>query len=158
MSKRPRSFCFRGIWHSFNSDFPLNSRSNSNFSFLLYFKVNYLVFDFEKLEVYKKAKVFNQSVAAFLKQSNTDRVTHDQLRRASFSIMLNIAEGSARYTNKDKRNFYVIARGSVFECVAIFDYLKDQDLISEDVFSKYYEYLEEMSKMLFALIKGLSKD
>ena len=72
--------------------------------------------------------------------------------------MLNIAEGSARYTNKDKRNFYVIARGSVFECVAIFDYLKDQDLISEDVFSKYYEYLEEMSKMLFALIKGLSKD
>ena len=116
------------------------------------------MFDFEKLEVYKKAKVFNQSVAAFLKQSNTDRVTHDQLRRASFSIMLNIAEGSARYTNKDKRNFYVIARGSVFECVAIFDYLKDQDLISEDVFSKYYEYLEEMSKMLFALIKGLSKD
>ena len=69
--------------------------------------------------------------------------------------MLNIAEGSGRYTKPDKRNFYVIARGSVFECVAIFDYLKDFECLSQKDFDFYYKSLEEISRMLFALIKGL---
>ena len=83
------------------------------------------MFDFEKLEVYKKAKHLNKSIATFLQQTKVDKVTYYQLRRASFSIMLNIAEGAGRFTDKDKRNFYVIARGSAFECVAILDYLCD---------------------------------
>jgi len=115
------------------------------------------MFDFEKLEVYNKAKKFNKSVTVFLSTSKVDKTTKDQLRRASFSIMLNIAEGSGRFTKPDKRNFYVIARGSTFECVAIFDYLKDMETIDEAIFNQYYAFLEEMSKMLFALIKGLSK-
>jgi len=69
------------------------------------------MFDFEKLEVYKKAKEFNKKISIFLKEKNLDRVTNDQLRRASFSIMLNIAEGSGRYSKADKRKFYVISRG-----------------------------------------------
>ncbi len=115
------------------------------------------MFDFEKLEVYDKAKSFNRSITLFLKSSKTDKVTKDQLRRASFSILLNIAEGSGRFTNADKRNFYIIARGSVFECVAIFDYLEDLKVIDNETYSKYYFLLEEISKMLFALIKGLKK-
>ena len=71
--------------------------------------------------------------------------------------MLNIAEGSGRFTKPDKRNFYVIARGSVFECVAIFDYLQDIGILDETTFKQYYSFLEEISKMLYALIKELSK-
>lgn len=41
-------------------------------------------------------------------KGNFDRVINDQLRRASFSIMLNIAEGSSSFSNKDKRYFMVI--------------------------------------------------
>jgi four helix bundle protein len=67
------------------------------------------MFDFEKLEVYSKAKDFNKSVINFLNNRDVDKITHDQLRRASFSIMLNIAEGSGKFTHRDKRNFYVIA-------------------------------------------------
>ena len=52
------------------------------------------MFDFEKLDVYVKAKTNNKSVTTFLLAKKLDRVTNDQLRRASFSIMLNIAEGS----------------------------------------------------------------
>jgi len=115
------------------------------------------MFDFEKLTVYTKAKVFNKSVTNFLKKSKVDSTTKGQLRRASFSIMLNIAEGSGRFTKPDKRNFYVIARGSAFECVAIFDYLKDSELIDEKTFDAYYTSLEEISKMLYALIRGLEK-
>jgi four helix bundle protein len=114
------------------------------------------MFDFEKLEVYSKAKELNKSVAAFLNEVKPDKVTTDQLRRAAFSIMLNIAEGSGRFTKPDKRNFYIIARGSVFECVAVFDYLKDTNYLTEDDFRNFYLKLEELSKMLFALIKGLA--
>ncbi|PLX15011.1 MAG: four helix bundle protein [Marinilabiliales bacterium] len=83
------------------------------------------MFDFEKLLVYKKAKEYNKEVLSFLSEAKIDKVTNDQLRRASFSIMLNIAEITGRFTKRDRRNFYVISRGSVFECVAIFDYLHD---------------------------------
>jgi four helix bundle protein len=52
------------------------------------------MFDFEKLEVYSKAKKFNIAVTYFLRNNKTDKVTCDQLRRASFSIMLNSIEAS----------------------------------------------------------------
>ena len=114
------------------------------------------MFDFEKLTVYAKAKDFNKKVNTFLKSTNLDRTTNDQLRRASFSVMLNIAEGSGRFTKPDKRNFYVISRGSTFECVAIFDYLKDIETLNEQEFKDFYNDLDELSRMLFAMIKTLS--
>ena len=114
------------------------------------------MFDFEKLTVYSKAKELNKKVYSFLKATDLDRTTNDQIRRASFSIMLNIAEGSGRYSKADKRNFYVISRGSAFECVAIFDYLKDTGSISEADFIQFYSDLDELSRMLFSMIKNLS--
>lgn len=114
------------------------------------------MFDFEKLTVYLKAKEYNIKVNQFLSETSLDRTTNDQLRRASFSIMLNIAEGTGRFTKPDRRRFYVISRGSVFECVAIFDYLKDIGSISKEEFEQFYAELEELSKMLFGLIKQSS--
>jgi four helix bundle protein len=115
------------------------------------------MFDFENLLVYQKSKDYNKKVNHFLKSLTIDKSTRDQLRRASFSIMLNIAEGSGRFTNADKRNYYIIARGSAFECVAIYDYLKDIEIISENQFKSFYDELDELSRMLFSMVKNLSK-
>ncbi|MDD4235576.1 MAG: four helix bundle protein [Bacteroidales bacterium] len=76
------------------------------------------MFDFQKLSVYQKAKTINQDIIALLAENDFDRHVKDQLKRASFSIMLNIAEGSSRFSNKDRRYFMIIARGSAFESVA----------------------------------------
>lgn len=114
------------------------------------------MFDFEKLDIYKKAKSFNSEIRTFIKVSKLDPTTKDQLRRASFSIVLNIAEGSGRFSNADRRNFYVIARSSIFECVAILDVLKDENVLNEGQYSSFYQAAEEMSKMLFAMIRNLS--
>jgi len=117
------------------------------------------MFDFEKLEVYKKAKNFNKNVLAFLRGPITiDSVTKNQLRRASLSIALNIAEGTSRFSKADKRHFYVISRGSAFECVAVFDILKDEVVISSEEFRSFYEKGEEISRMLFKMIDNLKPD
>ena len=113
------------------------------------------MFDFQKLDVYQKAKAFCILMTKTISSRNFDRTTNDQLRRASFSIMLNIAEGSSRFSNKDRKNFMVIARGSAFECVAILEYLYETNEITRTDFVKYQDQLEEISKMLFALIRKL---
>ena len=63
-------------------------------------------------------------------QKNLNSYEKDLLSRASFSVVLNIAEGSGRFSKKDRQNFFVITRSSVFECVAILDVLKDNHVIS----------------------------
>jgi four helix bundle protein len=112
--------------------------------------------DFQKLEVYQKSKNFCKEITPILGERNFDKITNDQLRRASFSIMLNIAEGTSRFSIKDIKNFFVIARGSAFECEAILEFLIETNEITQEVFLENDKKLEEISKMLFGLIKNLN--
>ncbi len=114
------------------------------------------MFGFEKLLVYQKAREFNLEIRKkVLSNEKLDRVSRDQLRRAAMSIMLNIGEGTSRFSNADERNFYVIARGSVFECVSILDLLGAEKTISADQQKYFYSNAEEISKMLFKMISDL---
>lgn len=113
------------------------------------------MFDFCKLDVYQKAKAFCIMVSKLLASGQYNKTTRDQLRRASFSIMLNFAEGSSRFSNKDRKNFMIIARGSAFESAAIMEYLLDTSEIQKNVFDDYTDKLEQISKMLFSLIQHL---
>lgn len=115
------------------------------------------MFDFQKLEVYKKAKAFHMLCKGVILENKLDRYVNDQLGRASFSVPLNIAEGSGKFSKKDRRNFFIIARASAFECVAIIDILKDQGKISDNEVELIMNGAEELSKMLFAMIKNLNK-
>jgi four helix bundle protein len=111
------------------------------------------MFGFEKLQVYQKAKDFNLGIRKeILILEKIDRVSRDQLRRASMSIMLNIAEGTSRFSNKDERNFYVISRGSIFEYVSILDLLYAEQTINGNQHNNFYYKAEEISRMLFKLI------
>ncbi len=113
------------------------------------------MFDFEKFEVYKKAKQLTKEISdliAGIKGANSRII--DQLLRASLSIPLNIAEGAGRYSKADKKNFYVIARGSVFECVAIIDIIHEMGLVPQATKKDLYDKLEELSKMISGLINS----
>jgi four helix bundle protein len=113
------------------------------------------MFDFENLEVYKKAKELNQGTLRFIKENKSiDSYIRDQLRRASISIVINIAEGSGKFSKADKRNFYTISRGSVYECVSLLELILSEKQITEEEFNNFYQKLEILSKMLLGLINS----
>jgi four helix bundle protein len=115
-------------------------------------------FMFENLEVYQKAVDLAEKVINL-----TDEFPKgyyfltDQLNRASLSIATNIAEGNGRFTKGDRRNFFIIARGSVQECVPLLEIAKRKQFISDVKLSDLLNQLETISKMLSGLINGLEK-
>ena len=114
-------------------------------------------FEFQNLSVYKKAKIFHQSTKSIVNEKSLKNYEKDQLSRTSFSIVLKIAEGSGRFSKSDRRNFFVITRSSVFECVAILDVLKDNNIISQEEFESLENQADELSRILYAMIKNLSE-
>jgi four helix bundle protein len=91
--------------------------------------------DFERLDVYRCAIEFLAlavRVTAHMPRGHAD--LRDQLRRASTSIPLNIAEASGKTGGADRARFHAIARGSALECGAILDVLLLLDAVTaEDV-------------------------
>ena len=77
----------------------------------------------------------------------------DQLRRASLSIPLNIAEGSGKF-DKDARRFYAIARGSALECAAILDAFDSLAVVAADELTEPRDLLDRIVAMLTVLLRG----
>ncbi len=114
------------------------------------------MFEFQNLEVYKKAKAFHLDCKSIILANKLDNYVKDQLGRASFSIILNIAEGSGKFSKPDRKNYFTTARASVFECVAILDILNDAKVITKELFESYLKNADELSRILYAMIKNLS--
>lgn len=110
------------------------------------------MFRFEELNVYQKALVFVDGIYTLTKNWPKPETFGliSQLRRASISIVLNIAEGSSR-TSKDFGHFLSLARGSCFECVAILTIAKNQKLIKKEQYSEFYDLCLELARMLSGL-------
>ncbi len=115
-----------------------------------------VLFDFQKLEVYRKSRDFHITCKSLLKALSVEKYVNDQLGRASYSAVLNIAEGSAKQTKPDRKNFFTISRASIFECVAILDILHEEEKINDQEFIKTIKLADEISRILFTMIKNLS--
>lgn len=114
------------------------------------------VFDFEKLEVYQEMRGVNLKVLKHLfTHQSLDPYIQDQFKRASLSALLNLAEGTGRMTNPDKKKFYITARSSVFECVAILQIMYDTNLVEKSFYDDLYTNFEKVSRMLLGMIRSL---
>ena len=117
----------------------------------------FTMFNFQNLEVYKKSKSFHIACKKVILDGKLEKYVTDQLGRASFSVPLNIAEGSGKFSSKDRRNFFTIARASVFECYAVLDILNDEGKIAESELKKIMSQADELSRILYSMIKNLSE-
>jgi four helix bundle protein len=78
------------------------------------------MFNFEKLDVWKKSIVLASTVYTLTKPfPNDERFgLTSQMRRAAVSLSSNVAEGCSRSSKADFRRFVEIATGSAFELIS----------------------------------------
>jgi len=107
--------------------------------------------DFERLDVYRCAIDFLAlavRITTHMPRGHGD--LRDQLRRASTSIPLNIAEACGKTGNADRAHFHAIARGSALECAAILDVLLRFGAVT-------HEDVEQGKTLLSRVVAMLSK-
>ena len=115
-----------------------------------------MAFPFENLQAYHLSLDWVESVEHFCTSSKNELTYSfvDQFQRASLSIPLNLAEGNGRWHAAEKRNFFWIARGSVFECVPLLEIMKRKKLISDVDYDKARDQLDHLGRMLTNLVKA----
>ena len=103
----------------------------------------------EKLDVYQCAIQFLILVATILsKIPRGYSFLADELKRASVSIVQNIAEGNGKPTEPDRSRYFGISRGSAMECGAVLDACAVLKLIDPEVLKKGKDLLERIVAML----------
>ncbi|MGO8764153.1 MAG: four helix bundle protein [Limisphaerales bacterium] len=115
------------------------------------------MFNFEKLEVWKKAIDFADLIYSITRAfPDEERFgLTSQMRRAAVSISSNIAEGASRHSKEDYARFLEIATGSVFEVASQSFIAQKQNYLSEENGRRLYAAAEEQSKMLTGLRRSL---
>ena len=111
------------------------------------------IYSFEKLEVWNEAKEFTKSIYLLTsKFPDSEKFgLISQLRRAAVSICSNIAEGSARKSNKDKAHFTTMAFGSSVEVINQLILSFELNFINELDYQKLREALESVTNKLNGL-------
>ncbi|MBK8390792.1 MAG: four helix bundle protein [Saprospiraceae bacterium] len=109
---------------------------------------------FEDIIAWQKSKELTIQIYKLFSEIK-DFGFRDQIRRASVSIMNNIAEGFERRSNKELTHFLFIAKGSCGEVRSMLILANELNMIDQSQTSTLYLLAEEISRMLSGLIKAL---
>ena len=114
----------------------------------------------EELRVWQQAKELANAVSALadLDPLRRDFALRDQLRRASVSIVANVAEGFAQSSDRGFTRYLVIARGSTAEVRSLLILASEQRRIRSDQLESLEGMCENISRMLTTLIRYLVRE
>ena len=114
---------------------------------------------FEDLDVWKTGmKVVHGMYAITRKFPREEQFAlTDQLKRASTSIVLNIAEGSGQSTSKGFALYVNRSKSSVLECIACLKVAVQEKFIAENEITEVHALLKEEYFKLIALEKSLRR-
>ncbi len=112
---------------------------------------------FEEIQAWQKAYEITLQVYRMTENGNFSRDfgLKDQIRRASVSVMANIAEGHGRKSNAEFANFLNLARGSAHEVQSHLHVAVGLGYIDKPDFDGIYKMLSEVSRMTLSLAKYL---
>ena len=114
---------------------------------------------FEDLDVWRVARQLANRIYGLTQNRpfTRDRGLVDQMRRASVSILSNIAEGFERGSNAELTQFLYFAKGSSGELRAQLLVALDQGFINQEEFNAAAELALSVSRQLGGLIKYLKQ-
>ena len=115
-------------------------------------------FKFREWDIYKDAREFRKDINELLKKYPKEEkfALIDQTKRALNSIILNIAEGANKNTDKDMRVYINRAHCSLDEVVACLDGAFDDGYITKEKQDAILQRASSLAKRLRAFTKQLS--
>jgi four helix bundle protein len=112
------------------------------------------MFGFQQLDVYRCAIQFLGLAAPLsTKPPRGYAALRDQLRRASLSISLNIAEGSGAAGPNEAKRYYAIARGSALECAGIMEAMRVLRFVGQEEITTPMGLLDRIVAMLTVMLR-----
>ena len=116
-----------------------------------------MAFRFEDLQVWQKGMDLNDQINDLAKSFPKDElfILTSQIKRASDSVVLNIAEGSTGQTKPTFKNFLNISLRSAIEVVNCLIIAKRRKYILEEQFRCLYDEYQSLVKMITALRNSL---
>jgi len=107
-----------------------------------------------KLEVFTVARRFVKECYVALVQFPVEErfILSQQIKRAALSVYLNIAEGSSRKSQLERKRYYEISRGSLIEVDAALDVAVDLNYCTQESLKTLGEEMVKCFKYLSGLI------
>jgi four helix bundle protein len=114
---------------------------------------------YKNLNAYQKANELALLVYKATKKFPKDELfgLTSQMRRCAVSVAANIVEGHGRRTNKDKLQFYYIARGSLNELEYYIELARQLEYVARAEYDILVGIRNDTGKLLAGLIKFLSR-
>jgi four helix bundle protein len=112
---------------------------------------------FEEIKSWKKARALTKEIYEVTSMGSfrRDFGLRDQIRRASVSILSNIAEGFERGGDQEFIQFLAVAKGSCGEVRAQLYVALDQCYFSQESFESLSRTATEVSELISGLMKYL---
>ena len=125
----------------------------TNFSIKILYM--FLTLNHQKLEIYTASKTFVKYCYFLTRHLPAEEKFGmiSQIRRAALSVHLNIAEGASRKSEKERKRFYEIARGSIIEVDAALDVAKDLSYLDDYDIIPLGEAMVQTFRLLSGLIR-----
>ncbi len=114
------------------------------------------MFRFREVKIYQDGIRFHSKIVAVTRSFPREfQYLTDQVRRSSLSVALNIAEGSAKSSDKDFNRYVTIALGSINESMAACEIARRENLITDEQLGEIRADCEELSRQLGGFSKHL---
>lgn len=113
---------------------------------------------YKDLKVWEKSHILAVNIYKLTSKFPKEEIfgLTSQIRRASFSVPLNIVEGQASRSKEEFLNFLNISNRSLSEVEYLLEVVKELDLISENEYNCLEDSRKEIAYMLTALIKSIN--
>ncbi len=109
-----------------------------------------IFFNYERLTLWQKSRLLVKTIYTLTRSFPTEEkfALTDQIRRAVVSIASNIAEGSGRFSGKEKLHFLSVAYGSLTELSCQLTLACDMNYLGHDQFGSIRLQIEELARIM----------